>query len=168
MYGAFDIDSMPPVTTSSTSPARIIESAISTARIDDAHTLLIVSAGVSFGRPAAIAAWRAGAWPVPPWSTCPMTTYCGSCASIPTRSSAARTAIAPSPAAGHAASPPPSLPNGVRTAATITLRVTRSTLADEARVASEAPRERGRQRDHRFEVVERADLRRRVHVAKRD
>ena len=36
---------MPPVTTTSTSPARIIESAISIARIDDAQTLLIVSRG---------------------------------------------------------------------------------------------------------------------------
>ena len=66
---------MPPVTTSSTSPARIIESAICTARIDDAHTLLIVSLGVSSGRPAPIAAWRAGAWPAPPWSTWPMIAY---------------------------------------------------------------------------------------------
>jgi len=40
---------------------RIIESAISIARIDDAQTLLIVSAGVSFGSPAPTAAWRAGA-----------------------------------------------------------------------------------------------------------
>ena len=74
---------MPPVTTTSTSPARIIESAISIARIDDAQTLLIVSAGVSIGSPAAIAAWRAGAWPAPAWSTWPMITYCGSCGSSP-------------------------------------------------------------------------------------
>ena len=47
---------MPPVTTTSTSPARIIASAISIARIDEAHTLLIVSAGVSTGSPAATAA----------------------------------------------------------------------------------------------------------------
>src|SRR6266545_865472 len=52
---------MPPVTTTSTSPARIIESAISTARIDDAHTLFTVSAGTSIGSPAPTAAWRAGA-----------------------------------------------------------------------------------------------------------
>ena len=65
---------MPPVTTSSASPARIIESAISTARIDDAHTLLIVSLGVSSGSPAPIAACRAGAWPAPPCSTWPMIT----------------------------------------------------------------------------------------------
>ena len=54
---------MPPVTTTSWCPAAIISSAISIARIDDAHTLLIVSAGTSFGIPAPIAAWRAGAWP---------------------------------------------------------------------------------------------------------
>src|SRR3954465_13130053 len=51
MYGAFVIDSMPPVTTTSTSPTRIIESAISTARIDDAQTLLIVSAGAFVRQP---------------------------------------------------------------------------------------------------------------------
>src|SRR3954449_6515243 len=60
MYGAFDIDSMPPVTTTSASPARIIESAICTARTDDAQTLLTASAGVSTGNPAPIAACRAG------------------------------------------------------------------------------------------------------------
>ena len=87
---------MPPVTTTSTSPARIIESAISIARIDDAQTLLIVSAGVSFGSPAPIAAWRAGAWPAPACSTWPMITYCGSCGSTPMRSSAALITIAPS------------------------------------------------------------------------
>src|ERR671926_198725 len=74
---------MPPVTISSWSPARIIWSAISTARIDDAQTLLIVSDPISIGSPAPIEACRAGAWPAPP-----------------------------------------SLPNGVRTAATITERFT--------------------------------------------
>ena len=64
-YGAFDMDSIPPVTTSSCPPARIIRSAISIARIEDAHTLLIVSEGTSFGIPAPTAAWRAGAWPAP-------------------------------------------------------------------------------------------------------
>ena len=51
------------MTTTSTSPARIIESAISTARIDDAQTLLIVSAGVSFGRPAPIGRLARGRLP---------------------------------------------------------------------------------------------------------
>src|SRR5919204_9029 len=52
MYGAFDIDSIPPATMTSCSPARIIASAISTARIEDAQTLLIVSDGTSIGSPA--------------------------------------------------------------------------------------------------------------------
>src|SRR5512142_2301561 len=121
MYGAFVIDSIPPVTTTSTSPARIIESAISIARIDDAQTLLIVSAGVSTGSPAPTAAWRAGAWPAPPWSTCPMITYSGSVGSIPTRSSAARIANAPSSVARCCLRPPPRRPKGVRTAAMMTV-----------------------------------------------
>ena len=69
-----------------------------------------------------------------------MITYRGSCGSIPARSSAARIAIAPSSVAGSAASPPPSFPNGVRTALTITLRATRATLAQEARLGREAAR----------------------------
>src|SRR4051794_37847390 len=121
MYGAFVIDSIPPVTTTSTSPARIIESAISTARMEEAQTLLIVSAGTSIGSPAATAAWRAGACPDPPWSTWPMITYCTSPGSTPARSRPARIASAPRCGASYAFSPPPSLPNGVRTALTITL-----------------------------------------------
>ena len=60
--------------TTSTSPARIIESAISTARIEEAHTLLIVSEGTSTGIPAPTAAWRPGACPAPACSTWPMIT----------------------------------------------------------------------------------------------
>src|SRR5919198_441135 len=124
MYGAFDIDSIPPATTTSWSPARIIWSAISTARIDDAHTLLIVSDPISIGSPAPTDACRAGAWPAPPCSTWPMTTYSTSSFATPARSSAARMTIEPSSVASLSASPPPSLPNGVRTAETITERVT--------------------------------------------
>ena len=121
-YGAFDIDSIPPVTTSSWPPARIMRSAISSARIEDAHTLLIVSAGTSFGIPAPTAACRAGAWPAPACSTWPMITYSTSSPSRPTRSSAARIAVAPSSVAGTCARPPPRRPKGVRTAETITDR----------------------------------------------
>ena len=110
------------MTTTSCSPARIITSAIWTARIEEAQTLLIASAGVSFGSPAPIAAWRAGAWPAPAWSTCPMITYSGSSGSRPIRPSAASIAIAPSSVACLPARPPPSLPKGVRTAATMTER----------------------------------------------
>ena len=95
-YGAFDIDSIPPATTTWTSPARIIWSAISTARIEDAQTLLIVSEGSSTGSPAPTVAWREGAWPTPPCSTWPMTAYSTSSSSTPARSSAPRIAIAPS------------------------------------------------------------------------
>ena len=87
---------MPPVTITSWSPARIMVSAISTARIDDAQTLLTVSAPISFGMPAPIAACRAGAWPTPAWSTSPMITYSTCSGAIPARSRAALIAIAPS------------------------------------------------------------------------
>ena len=87
---------MPPVTTTSCSPARIIASAIWIARTEEAQTLLIVSAGVSFGSPAPIAACRAGAWPAPACSTWPMITYSTSPSSMPARSSAARITRAPS------------------------------------------------------------------------
>ena len=84
---------MPPVTTSSCSPDRIIRSAISIARMDEAQTLLIVSAGTSFGIPAPTAACRAGACPTPACSTWPMITYSTSPGSRPARSSAARITI---------------------------------------------------------------------------
>ena len=47
--------SMPPATTMSTSPARIICEAIATALRPDPQTMLIVVAGTSFGIPAPIA-----------------------------------------------------------------------------------------------------------------
>ena len=84
------------MTITSWSPARIIASAIWTARIEEAQTLLIVSAGVSFGSPAPIAACLAGAWPAPACSTWPMITYSGSSGSSPIRSSAALITIEPS------------------------------------------------------------------------
>ena len=59
-YGAFDIDSMPPATPTSRSPARIAASSIPTARTPEAQTLLIVSEETSFGIPALICAWRDG------------------------------------------------------------------------------------------------------------
>ena len=45
-----------------------------TARIPEPQTLLIVTAATLGGIPAARAAWRAGAWPTPPWSTLPRIT----------------------------------------------------------------------------------------------
>ncbi len=53
-YGAFDIDSIPPATPTSRSPARIAASSMPVARIPEAQTLLIVSEETSFGIPAPI------------------------------------------------------------------------------------------------------------------
>ena len=53
-YGAWLIDSMPPVTATSTSPARIAWSARPIVRMPEAQTLLIVSDGTSRGIPALI------------------------------------------------------------------------------------------------------------------
>ena len=73
--GALVIDSMPPATTMSNSPARISWSASAMASRPDRQTLLIVSAGTVIGMPALTAAWRAGIWPAPACSTWPMITY---------------------------------------------------------------------------------------------
>ena len=54
-YGARVMFSMPPATTMSASPARIICEAIATALRPDPQTMLIVVAGTSFGMPAPIA-----------------------------------------------------------------------------------------------------------------
>ena len=73
--GAWLIDSMPPATTTSASPDWIIWSARWMAWMPDRHTLLTVTAGTSMGTPPLAAAWRAGFWPWPAWSTWPMTTW---------------------------------------------------------------------------------------------
>ena len=64
-WGALVIDSMPPATTISHSPARISWSAIAIALRPDRHTLLIVIDGTSIAMPPATAAPRAGFWPAP-------------------------------------------------------------------------------------------------------
>ena len=60
-YGAFDIDSMPPATTSLASPAAICVAASITALSPEPQTLFTVVHGTELGSPAASAAWRAGA-----------------------------------------------------------------------------------------------------------
>jgi hypothetical protein len=62
---------MPPATATSISPARIIWSAIAIADIPERHTLLIVIAGTSLGRPAPIDAWRDVICPAPACRTWP-------------------------------------------------------------------------------------------------
>ena len=72
--GALVIDSMPPATTISCSPARISWSAIAIALSPERHTLLIVIDGTVIGMPPATPAVRAGFWPAPAWMTWPMIT----------------------------------------------------------------------------------------------
>jgi hypothetical protein len=74
------------------------------------QTLLIVVAPVACGRPAAIAAWRAGAWPRPAGSTQPMITSDTASAGTPDCSSAALIAVAPRVGAGTPVNWPSSAP----------------------------------------------------------
>src|ERR687893_1534883 len=121
MYGAFDIDSMPPATATSRSPARTAWSTIPAERSPEAHTLLTVSDETSLGMPALICAWRLGIWPCPACSTCPKTT-CSTCSGATSaRSSAAAMAVPPRSVASREARPPPIFPNGVRAAPRITV-----------------------------------------------
>ena len=104
------------------SPARIDWSSMPTARMPDAHTLLIVSEETSFGIPALICAWREGICPWPACSTWPITT-CWTCSGATSaRSSAAPMAMPPSSVASREDRPPPSLPTGVRALPRITVR----------------------------------------------
>ncbi len=63
--GARVIDSMPPATTMSNSPARMSWAASAIASRPDRHTLLMVIDGTVIGIPAATAACRAGICPAP-------------------------------------------------------------------------------------------------------
>ena len=74
MWGALVIDSWPPATTTSYSPARTSIAACVIALIPDRQSLLIVIALTVIGMPAFTADWRAGPCPSPAWSTCPMIT----------------------------------------------------------------------------------------------
>jgi hypothetical protein len=62
-YGAFDMLSCPPATSTRASPARTACAASITARRPEPHTMLTVSAETPGGTPALSAACRAGAWP---------------------------------------------------------------------------------------------------------
>ena len=72
--GALVIDSMPPATTISTSPARISWSAIAMALSPERQTLLMVIDGTLIEIPPATAALRAGFCPAPARMTWPMIT----------------------------------------------------------------------------------------------
>ena len=120
-YGAEDIDSMPPPTPTSTSPARIAWSSSAVARRPEAQTLLMVSEETSLGIPPLIWACREGIWPWPAWRTWPMITWSTRSGSTPARSSAASMAVPPSSVASSEARAPPILPTGVRAAERMTV-----------------------------------------------
>ncbi len=61
--GALVMDSMPPATTISASPARIAWSARAIASRPDRQTLFTVTDGTVMGMPPLTAAWRAVIWP---------------------------------------------------------------------------------------------------------
>src|ERR1700684_3102534 len=89
------MDSWPPATTTSNSPARMSWSASAMASMPDKHILLMVSDGTSQPMPAATADCRAGIWPAPAVSTWPMITYSTSEAGTLAFSSAPLIAMAP-------------------------------------------------------------------------
>ena len=124
---------MPPATITSWSPARIIASAISTARMLDAQTLLIVSAGTSIGKPGAdggLARGRLARAGLEHLAHDHVLDVAVLDVHAFERRRGSRSRPARSPASTRVA--PPSLPNGVRTAETMTERVTVRNLSRSA------------------------------------
>ncbi|MNV85263.1 hypothetical protein D3C71_1792030 [compost metagenome] len=116
-----DIDSMPPATTMLAEPALIRSWPSMMAFMPEPHTLLSVVAPVASGMPAAIAAWRAGAWPRLAGSTQPMITSETSAAGTPDCCSAAAMAAAPRVGVGTPLNWPRKEPMAVRLAAAMTM-----------------------------------------------
>jgi hypothetical protein len=119
-WGALVMDSMPPATTISNSPALMSWSASAMASRPDRQTLLMVIEGTVIGMPALTAAWREGICPAPAWRTWPMITYSTASGATPALSSAALIAMPPSSTACSPDREPSSLPMGVRAPATMT------------------------------------------------
>jgi hypothetical protein len=94
-----------------------------TALRPEPQTLLMVSAEVWSGMPAARAACRAGAWPTPAVSTQPMMVSFTSSARSPARFTASRITCAPSCGAVRPASAPWNFPIAVRQALAMTTSV---------------------------------------------
>src|SRR5882672_2935032 len=113
------MDSMPPATITSMSPARMACDASMTAFSPEPHTLFTVVAPTVLGMPALMAAWRAGACPTPACRTFPIRTSSTSSGLIPARLTASRITTAPSSCAGIEESPPMNSPLAVRVALTM-------------------------------------------------
>src|SRR6056297_218827 len=85
------------------------------------QTLFTVVQPTASGKPAARAAWRAGAWPSPAGNTQPMMASETSSGATPASSRTARIATAASCGAGTGLKPPWKAPMGVRRAAAMTM-----------------------------------------------
>ena len=112
--------SIPPATTISASPAIIACAPCITAFIPEAHTLLTVVHGTLSGKPANLAACRAGAWPTPAWITLPIKTSFTKLGSKFILFNAPLIAAAPNWVAVTVDNEPIKLPIGVLTAETMT------------------------------------------------
>ncbi len=118
--GAFDIDSMPPATTTVRSPALMACAASMMALSPEPHTLLMVTEGTESGIPPHSAAARAGFCPRPACRTLPRMTS-STCSGLrPARWTASLTTIAPSWVAVRLDRAPWNFPTGVRHPATMT------------------------------------------------
>src|SRR3989344_343645 len=111
---------MPPATTTPTAPASNWSWPSITVCMPEPHILVSVVAGTLSGRPAAIRAWRAGAWPMPAIRQQPISTSSTSLACTGVSSIAARMAAAPSRGADRPWNWPWKAPIAVRRAARMT------------------------------------------------
>ena len=117
--------SIPPVKTSSASPARIAVAASIAERSPEPQTMLTVKALDDGGIPAKIATCRAGTWPKPAESTLPTIVSSNSAGSTPALLIASRRRRAKW-TADRLDNPPKNRPIGVRHAERITGVITRS------------------------------------------
>src|SRR5215472_11069460 len=114
------MDSMPPATTISDSPRATACAASPTALRPEPQTLLMAIAETRESRPPRSAAWRAGFWPSPAWTSLPMMASSTCLGSRPARLTDSVTTLAPNSGAERGESPPINLPIGVRTALRMT------------------------------------------------
>ena len=118
-HGARVIDSTPPASTTSASPASMVREPCIAASSDEPQSRFTVTAGTETGSPASSTAIRptlrlsSPAWLAQPQTTSPMTA--GSSAGA--LASTAGTAVAARSSGRTSASAPPNRPNGVRAAA---------------------------------------------------
>src|SRR4249919_719079 len=119
--GALVIDSMPPATTTVAEPALMRSWPSITAFMPEPQTLLMVVAPAAVGIFAAMAAWRAGAWPRPAGRTQPMITSSTWSGARPAWSRAPAMAVAPSVGVGTPVNWPSREPMAVRLAPTMTM-----------------------------------------------